>query len=126
MTNLRQAVISYLHRYAVAIGQLRRIRMVPQNVAFDEAYAFAEVDIGIAQKREEVQCPFELVREARPRVVLEIGLDSGGTFFLWSRAAASDPHLLAIDTRRPGRLGGWSAFPDPVLGNDAEGQQIQL
>ena len=80
--------------YTAALAQLRRVRMVAQNATFDEAYAFAGAEIGIAQKREEIQWLFEFVRAARPRVVLEIGLDLGGTFFLWSRAAAPDnpPH----------------------------------
>ena len=62
------------------------------------------------EKREEIRWLFELVRAQRPRVVLEIGLDFGGTFFLWSRAAAPEAHLLAIDTKPVGRLGMWSPF----------------
>src|SRR5262249_37025427 len=58
----------------------------------------------------ELRWLFELVRAEKPRVVLEIGLDFGGTFFLWSRAAAPDAHLLAIDTKPVGPLGRWSSF----------------
>jgi predicted O-methyltransferase YrrM len=100
--------------------------MVAQNATFDEAYAFAEVEIGIVQKREEIQWLFELVRAARPRIVLEIGLDLGGTFFLWSRAAAPDAHLLAIDTTPPGRLGVWSAFPLVRRGFAVGSQRVSL
>jgi predicted O-methyltransferase YrrM len=108
--NLIQASTSYLDRYATALGQVQRVRMVAPNATFAEAYAFAEADLGILQNREEIQWLFELVRAARPRVVLEIGLDLGGTFFLWSRAAASDAHLIAIDARETGRFGDWSPF----------------
>ena len=97
-------------RYAVAFRQLRRVRTVAKNLTFDEAYAFASAQIGIEQKPEEIRWLFELVRAERPRVVLEIGLDFGGTFFLWSRAAAPDARLLAIDTKPVGRLGMWSPF----------------
>ena len=100
----------YLRRYAAAFGQLHRVRTVAQNASFNEAYTFAKADLGIAQKREEIQWLFELVRAAQPRVVLEIGLDFGGTFFLWSRAATPDAHLIAIDTRPVGRFGDWSPF----------------
>ena len=112
--------------YAAALAQLRRVRMVAQNATFDEAYAFAEAEIGIVQKREEIQWLFELVRAARPRIVLEIGLDLGGTFFLWSRAAAPDAHLFAIDTRPPGRLGVWSAFPLVRRGFAVGAQRVSL
>src|SRR5206468_10034733 len=40
--------------YAAALAQLRRLRMVAQNATFDEAYAFAEAEIGIVQQREEI------------------------------------------------------------------------
>jgi predicted O-methyltransferase YrrM len=112
--------------YAAALAQRRRVRMVAQNATFDEAYAFAEAEIGIAQKREEIRWLFELVRAKRPRVVLEIGLDFGGTLFLWSRAAATDAHLLAIDTRPPGRLGMWSGFPLVRRGFAVASQRVSL
>lgn len=110
MANVSQAMAFYLRRYATAFGQVHRVRTVAQNASFDEAYTFAKADLGIAQKREEIQWLFELVRAAQPRVVLEIGLDFGGTFFLWSRAATRDAHLIAIDARPVGRFGDWSPF----------------
>jgi len=105
-----QGIIRRVLRYAAAFRQLRRVRKVAQKLTFDKAYAFADAEIGIAQKPEEIRWLFELVRAERPRVVLEIGLDFGGTFFLWSRAAAPDAHLFAIDTKPVGRLGMWSPF----------------
>jgi predicted O-methyltransferase YrrM len=126
LRRLTQAASSYLHRYATALRQLRRVRTVAQNVTFNEAYAFAETEIGIGQKREEIQWLFELVRAARPRIVLEIGLDLGGTFFLWSRAAARDAHLLAIDTRLPGRFGAWGPFPLVRRGFGVGSQRVSL
>jgi glycosyltransferase involved in cell wall biosynthesis/SAM-dependent methyltransferase/predicted O-methyltransferase YrrM len=105
-----EAVFSYTHRYAAALLQLRRVRRVAPDVTFEQAYEFANAEIGIVQKREEIQWLFELVRAAQPRIVLEIGLDFGGTFFLWSRTAAPDAQLLAIDTKPVGRFGDWSPF----------------
>jgi cephalosporin hydroxylase len=105
-----RGIIRRVLRYAAAFRQLRRVRTVAQHLTFDKAYAFANAEIGIVQKPEEIRWLFELVRAERPRVVLEIGLDFGGTFFLWSRAAAPDAHLLAIDTKPVGRLGMWSPF----------------
>jgi len=103
-------VVSLPLRYAAALGQLQRARRIPPHPTFNEAYAFADAEIGLTQKREEIQWLFDLVRAIRPRVVVEIGLDLGGTLFLWSRAAAPNAHLLAIDTSLPGRLGLWSPF----------------
>jgi predicted O-methyltransferase YrrM len=103
-------IIRRVLRYAAGLRQLFRVRTVAQSLTFDEAYAFAYAEIGIIQKPEEMRWLFELVRAEQPRVVLEIGLALGGTFFLWSRAAAPDAHLIAIDTKPVGRLGMWSPF----------------
>jgi predicted O-methyltransferase YrrM len=126
MTNLKEAVTSYTCRYAEALRQLRRVRRISQSATFNELYAFAEEQFGIAQKREEMKWLFELVREAPPRVVLEIGLDLGGTFLLWSRAAAPDAHLLAIDTRPVGRFGNWSPFSIARKGFAVGSQRVEL
>ena len=119
-------IVPYAHRYAAAFRQLRRVRAIATNATFDQAYGFAHAEIGIAQKREEIQWLLELVRAARPRVVLEIGLDFGGTFFLWSRAAAPNAHLFAIDTRPVGRFGAWSPFSLVRRGFAVGSQRVTL
>jgi predicted O-methyltransferase YrrM len=112
--------------YTAAFRQRRRSRVIGHNATFEETYAFVEPEIGIVQKREEIRWLFELVRAARPRVVLEIGIDSGGTFFLWSRAAAPDAHLLAIDSRPLGPFGVWSPFSVVRRGFAAGSQRVNL
>jgi cephalosporin hydroxylase len=119
-------IAPYAQRYGAAFRQLRRVRGFASNATFEQAYAFADAEIGIVQKGEEIQWLFELVRAARPRVVLEIGLDFGGTFFLWSRAAAPDAHLLAIDMKPVGRFGDWSPFSLVRRGFAAGSQRVTL
>jgi cephalosporin hydroxylase len=112
--------------YPGALRQLRRIRTVAHHATFNEAYAFADAEIGIIQKREEIRWLFELVRAERPRVVFEIGLDDGGTFFLWSRAAAPDAHLLAVDSKPAGSFGMWSPFSLVRRGFAVGSQRVSL
>jgi len=97
-------------RYADAATAIRRARSVPASASFEEAFAFAS-EVGITQQPDEIRWLFELVRAERPQAVLEIGLDEGGTLFLWTRAARPDALLLAIDTRPAGTLGMRSPFP---------------
>jgi predicted O-methyltransferase YrrM len=126
MSNLKEAIPWYLGRYAEALRQLRRVRGVAQNVAFDRAYDFALAELALAQKREEIEWLFDLVRAAQPRVVLEIGLNLGGTFFLWSRAAAPDAHLVAIDNRATGRFREWDPFELVRRGFATRSQRVSL
>ena len=53
-----------------------------------------------SQIRSEIQALCEIVREGRPRTVLEIGTEHGGTFFLFSRVAAPDAFLVSVDLPR--------------------------
>jgi predicted O-methyltransferase YrrM len=97
-------------RYADAARAIRRARAVAPSASFEEAFAFAS-EVGITQEPDEIRWLFELVRAERAQAVLEIGLDEGGTLFLWTRAAGPDALLMAIDTRPPGALGMRSPFP---------------
>ena len=64
----------------------------------------------ITQEREEIQSLWMLIRALRPTTVVEIGVDEGGTLFIWTRASAPDAQLIGIDMRPSGRLGRWSPF----------------
>jgi len=109
MSGPRQA-LGYVRRYRAALAEAGRMRALPAAMQFDAAFAVAQ-QIGVTQKEDEIRWLFELVRADAPTTVLEIGLDEGGTLFLWTRAAAPDAHLVAIDTRPMGRLGLRSPFP---------------
>ena len=50
---------------------------------------------GLAQRASELRGLFRLVRRRRPRTVLELGPAGGGTFFLWTRAAAARATLVS-------------------------------
>jgi glycosyl transferase family 2 len=50
---------------------------------------------GLAQKESELRRVFRLVRRRQPRAVLELGPAGGGTFFLWTRAAAARATLVS-------------------------------
>jgi len=49
------------------------------------------------QIRSEIQGLCEVVRRRRPRTVLEIGTEHGGSFFLFSRVSAPDALLVSVD-----------------------------
>lgn len=102
--------LTYPRRYVDAARTIRSARSLPSDVSFEDAYAFSR-SLGVTQQDEEIRWLFDLVRDLRPRTVLEIGLDEGGTLFLWTRAAASDASLVAVDTRPVGTLGMRAPFP---------------
>lgn len=97
-------------RYVDAARRIRRARSIPPAAPFDEAFAFA-TELGVTQQPDEIRWLFEMVRAEQAQAVLEIGLDEGGTLFLWTRAVAPGALLMSIDTRPLGSLGIRSPFP---------------
>ncbi len=52
-------------------------------------------EFGLDGRPAELRRLFRLVRRRRPRTVLELGRSRGGTFFLWTRAAAARATLVS-------------------------------
>lgn len=77
--------------------------------ALDFAYRFGcagfDVTIAPVQVRSELESLLEILGNLELSTVLEIGTDSGGTFFVWACAARDDALLVSID-RAWGGFGG--------------------
>jgi len=54
---------------------------------------------------EEISQLLQILKERKPKTILEIGTANGGTLFLFSRIASDDATLISIDLPR-GRFGG--------------------
>ena len=57
------------------------------------------------QIQEEILELLRILDERKPKIIIEIGLGRGGTFFLFSRVASEDATLISIDLPG-GRFGG--------------------
>jgi cephalosporin hydroxylase len=93
----------------------RRIRNLPE-LPLAEALGFARDLTWYGDKLRPTQATDEILwlldqlADLRPVTVVEIGVEHGGTLFLWSRVAAPDALLVAVDMRPLGKLGRRSAY----------------
>ena len=78
------------------------------------------------QSPEEIVWLLDKLRRDPPRTVLEIGMDQGGTLFLWTRVAADDALLVAVDNRPLGALGKYSPFAIVRRGLARSRQKVKL
>ena len=77
------------------------------------------------QVRSEICSLLTLVRELRPRRVMEIGTANGGTLLMWTRVAAPDAQLISLDLRGGAWGGGYGTWKAPVYRRFAlPGQRI--
>ncbi len=97
-----------LFRRILAMLRQTRDRVRPRSSwpeLIDFAFDAADGFLRPLQVRSEIQQALEEMEKLRPRVLMEIGTALGGTFFLLSRAAASDARLVSLDLPH-GRFGG--------------------
>ena len=125
VTRLRHA-LSYPRLYIDAAHTRRRLRALGR-LAPVEALALARsLGLGPTQSDEEIVALLELLERERPRTVVEIGVDEGGTLLLWTRVAADDALLVAIDDRPLGLLGSASAWAFLRRGFARDRQRVHL
>lgn len=96
-----------------AHARLRRVGELPPEEALSFARSFRPWrggSIAPTQQDQEILALLRLLAQRRPRTVVEIGTDTGGTLFLWTRVAAPDAVLVAVDNQPIGALGTWSAW----------------
>jgi len=79
------------------------------------------------QIAEEIRELLELVSEAPPRAVLEIGTARGGTLCLLTRVAAPDALVISVDLPEGPFGGGYPAWKSPLYRSFAgPGQRVEL
>jgi len=92
--------------------QSARLKDIDESVDF--AISGCRGLIAPLQNRDEIVRLLQLVRDARPRCVLEIGTAHGGTLFLLSRVAADDALIISIDLPGGEFGGGYPAWRKPL------------
>jgi len=79
------------------------------------------------QVKDEIMGLLEILMRYRPKFILEIGTGRGGSFFLFTRVAASDATLITIDLPFGALGGGCSELKMPYYESFAlPGQKIYL
>jgi predicted O-methyltransferase YrrM len=108
--NVWSRLVHRPRKVAAALLALARIRRAGE-LSPEDAFAFVQSaswygsQLHATQESEEIVWLLQQLEQERPRIVVEIGTDNGGTLFLWSRIAAADALLVAIDIRPLGILG---------------------
>lgn len=115
--------------YASAMAARRRFRQAmtaEDAVTFAQSFNWKGGPIRPTQAREEILWLLQLLQQRPPRTVIEIGTQGGGTLFLWTRVAAADALLIAVDSASLGTLGSRSAFAVLLRGFARSLQRIEL
>jgi cephalosporin hydroxylase len=123
--------VRYPAIYASALLARRRLRRrreatLAEALEFTRSFRWHGGLIRPTQNMEEILWLLAVLEREPPRTVVEIGTDEGGTLYLWTRVAAPDALLVAIDIRPLGLLGQHSAWAVARRGFARDRQQVEL
>lgn len=91
------------------------------------SYRYLGLTIRPLQVKEEITELLDLVKELKPKYVLEIGTCSGGSLYLISRVAAPDAVLISVDLPGGNFGGGYPSWKVPLFKSFAKsGQSVVL
>jgi predicted O-methyltransferase YrrM len=104
-----------------------KMTTLEQAVALCSEFEYRHIRLDPSQVTSEILQLLNLLRSRPPKTILEIGTYRGGTFFLFSRVAASDALLISLDLP-PDRFGhGYPAWRSGFFRSFArEQQKIEL
>lgn len=95
----------------------RRIANVAEAVDLAFSFRFAGIRLAPQQVRSELLAFAELLRERRPRTVLEIGAARGATLFLFTQLADPEARIVTVDM-------GSAAWKSVFYRSFARGEQV--
>jgi len=102
---------------------------IEEALTFAYEFDFGAVDVRIAptQIRSEIEALLRRLTSAKPRTIVEIGTDRGGTLFLLATAAADDARLVSVDLPEGPFGGGYKRRRRKLYHAFArKGQRIEL
>jgi predicted O-methyltransferase YrrM len=116
----KRSVESFLG-YVLSPLILRKFRRSVHNInniydALDFAFSFQAFGASIkpSQVKDEIAKLLEIVAELRPKIVLEIGTEGGGTLFLFTRIADPEAKIISIDLPGGPFGGGYPKWKIPL------------
>jgi predicted O-methyltransferase YrrM len=107
-------------------GKTKNIKTIEDAIALAFEFRHLGIRFTPSQVREEITGFLKLLSQRPPAVVLEIGTEKGGTFFLLTRVATQDGLLLSLDLPA-GQDSAYPAWREPLYrGFARERQRVEL
>ena len=106
---------------------IKKINRISDTVQFAFSFQYFAFKIKPAQVKYEITKLLEILKEFKPKTILEIGTARGGTLFLLTRIADPKANILSVDLPGGAFGGGYTEWKIPLYQSFAQHeQQIKL
>ncbi|UYP48040.1 hypothetical protein NEF87_004325 [Candidatus Lokiarchaeum ossiferum] len=113
-----------IKKYKKIMADVDSIEEIYDNVC---QIKYLNVDIKPLQVRKEILALLQKVKDIKPKIIVEIGTNKGGTLALYTNVSQSDTKLISLDLPSGQFGGGYPEWKIPLYKSFArENQQIKL
>ena len=127
MKLLSPVIVLKINRGKFLNREIKSINNITDAIEFVFSFQYLTFSIKVAQVKYEITKLLEILRDLKPKIILEIGTAGGGTLYLFTRIIDPEATILSVDL--PGGFfgGGYSKWKTPLYQSFAKkGQEIKL
>ena len=123
MKFLSPLILLILNRAKFSKKELNKINNIYEAVDFIFNFEYFTFSIKASQIRYEIIKLLEILKDLRPKVILEIGTLQGGTLFLFTRISNPEAIITSIDLPGGPYGGGYAEWKKPLFQFFAKSKQ---
>jgi len=127
MKMLSPIIVLKMNRGKFLSREIKNINNISNAVEFVFSFQYLTFTIKVAQVKYEITKLLEILKDIKPKTILEIGTARGGTLFLHTRIADPKANIISVDLPGGKFGGGYSEWKIPLYQSFTKnGQKIKL
>ncbi len=123
MKLLSPIIVLKLNKGKFLNKEIKKINDIKDIIQFAFSFQYLGFTIRTCQVKYEITKLLEILKELKPKTILEIGTAGGGTFFLFTKIAHPEANLISIDLPGGPFGGGYTKWKVPLYQSFAKRRQ---
>jgi len=103
--------------------EIKKINDIKNAIQFAFSFQYLGFSIKTGQVKYEIIKLLEILKDLKPKVILEVGTAGGGTLFLFSKLSHPEAIIISVDIPRGSFGGGYAKWKIPLYKSFAKRRQ---
>lgn len=103
--------------------EIKKIDGIDEAIEFVFSFQYLAFSIKTAQVKYEITKLLEILKNLKPKIILEVGTAGGGTLFLFSKISHPEAIIISVDIPRGSFGGGYAKWKIPLYKSFAKRRQ---